>query len=199
MDWHTSGGGLISSLQSLEGLCGRPGWVAFASDTDRIIPHFRAFIEASPYLTIATNGPGGPDCSPRGDSCGFVQVQDEKTLLIPDRVGNNRIETLRNLIHDARVSLHFLVPGRDESLRVRGHAAISNSSDLLELFRVNGKLPRTVIIVSVDQAYLHCGKAIKRARLWKSSERQLTKLPGLNSVTAAVQWRRCRDAFFRRR
>jgi uncharacterized protein len=191
MDRHTGRGGLISSLHALETLCGKPGWVAFASDTDRIIPQYRAFIEASPYVAVATNGPDGPDCSPRGDSFGFVQVPDERTVLIPDRAGNNRIETLRNLIHDPRVALHFLVPGREESLRVKGHAAVSDSAELLDLFRANGKPPRTVIIVSVERAYMHCGKAVKRARLWNSSQRPATGLAGLNSITAAIQRRRC--------
>jgi uncharacterized protein len=195
MDWQTGGGGLISSLHELESLCGRPGWVAFSSDTDRIIPQVRTFIEASPYVTIATIGPDGPDCSPRGDLPGFVQVRDEKTILIPDRVGDNRIASLRNLIHDSRLALHFIVPGSDESLRVKGRAAISNSADLLQLFKANSKPPRTVIIVSVEHAHFHCGKALKRARLWKHSGRRQTKVPGLNSAVAAVQWRRYRDLF----
>jgi uncharacterized protein len=196
MDWHTGAGGLIGNVEALENLCGKPGWIAFSSDTDHIIPQFRTFIEASPYLTIATTGPEGPDCSPRGDAPGFVHVQDEKTILIPDRVGDNRISSLRNVIQDPRVALHFLVPGSDESLRVRGRAAISNSSTLLQLFRANGKPPRTVMIVSVDHARFHCGKALKRARLWNARGRAETKVPGLNSVAAAVQWRRYRELLF---
>src|SRR5579884_1928978 len=125
MDIGRHEGGLISSIEALEELCGPPSWIALASDTDRIIPHYRTFIEASSYVTLATVGPEGPDCSPRGDQPGFVQVRDEKTLLIPDRVGNNRIETLRNLMHDPRIALHFIVPGCDESLRVKGQAAVS--------------------------------------------------------------------------
>jgi PPOX class probable FMN-dependent enzyme len=197
MDFSTSEGGLISTIESLEGLCGKPGWVALASDTDRIIPKYRKFIEASPYVTLATVGEHGPDCSPRGDAPGFVQVRDEKTLLVPDRAGNNRIETLRNLIHDPRIALHFLVPGSNESLRVKGQAAISNSSSLLQSFRANGKPARTVIIVSVERAYFHCGKALKRSGVWTSAEQQ-ADVSGLNSVTASVQWRRFRDLLLRK-
>ncbi len=196
MDFTTSEGGLISTVGALEELCGKPGWVAFASDTDRIIPKYRSFIEASPYVTLATIGDHGPDCSPRGDSPGFVQVRDEKTLLIPDRLGNNRIETLHNLVHDPRIALHFLVPGSNETLRVKGQAAISNSSSLLQSFRANGKLPRTVIIVSVERAYFHCGKALKRAGIWMNKD-QPAKVSGLNSVTASVQWGRWRNLFLR--
>ncbi len=197
MDFKTSEGGLISTVEALEELCGKPGWVALASDTDRIIPKYRIFIEASPYVTLATIGEHGPDCSPRGDSPGFVRVRDERTLLIPDRVGNNRIETLRNLVHDPRIALHFLVPGANETLRVKGQAAISNSSSLLQCFSANGKPPRTVIIVSVERAYFHCGKALKRAGIWMNLNQQ-AKVPGLNLVTASVQWRRCRDVLLGR-
>jgi uncharacterized protein len=198
MDFSARKGGLISTVESLEELCGKPGWVALASDTDRIIPKYRNFIEASPYVTIATVGEHGPDCSPRGDAPGFVQVRDEKTLLIPDRVGNNRIETLHNLIHDPRIALHFLVPGSNETLRVKGKAAISNSSSLVQFFTSNGKPPRTVIIVSVERAYFHCGKALRRAGIWTNA-REHAEVSGLNSVTASVQWRRCRDVLLGKR
>ncbi len=193
MDVSSSEGGLIASLEALERLCGQPSWVALASDTDRIIPKYRAFIEASPYVTIATTGPEGPDCSPRGDAPGFVQVVDDKTLLIPDRIGNNRIETLRNLVHDPRVALHFLVPGCGETLRVKGRAAISNNSTLLQTMIANGKPPRTVIIVSVERAYFHCGKVFKRCRLWENLKQPVApRMPGPNAMMAAVQWRRLR-------
>jgi PPOX class probable FMN-dependent enzyme len=199
MDVSSSEGGLISSLEALESLCGQPGWVALASDTDRIIPKYRAFIEASPYVTIATGGPEGPDCSPRGDAPGFVRVSDEKTLLIPDRVGNNRIETLRNLVRDPRIALHFLVPGCGETLRVKGHAAISNNSILLQTMVANGKLPRTVIIVSVERAYFHCGKALKRSRLWENVKQpSAARMPSPNAMLASVQWGRLRERIMAR-
>ena len=199
MDVSSSEGGLISSLEALENLCGQPSWVALASDTDRIIPKYRCFIEASPYVTIATGGPEGPDCSPRGDAPGFVRVSDEKTLLIPDRVGNNRIETLRNLVRDPRIALHFLVPGCGETLRVKGHAAISNNSILLQTMVANGKLPRTVIIVSVERAYFHCGKALKRSRLWENVKQpSAARMPSPNAMMASVQWDRLRERIMAR-
>jgi PPOX class probable FMN-dependent enzyme len=111
-------------------------------------------------------GEGGTDCSPKGDAAGFIQVLDERTLALPDRPGNNRIDSLRNIVLDPRVSLLFLVPGVGESLRVNGRAQISIDPDLLKRFEVRGKLPRTVIIVHVEAAYFHCSKALVRSSLW---------------------------------
>src|SRR5919201_911317 len=133
---------LITSVEQLERIYGEPYGPSIAKETDRITPHYRAFIEAAPFFALASAGPEGLDCSPRGDAPGFVRVADEKTLLIPDRRGNNRIDTLRNILKDPRVALLFLIPGCGETIRINGRAKISTDPALLEDFVVDGKMPR---------------------------------------------------------
>ena len=123
-------------------------------------------IAASPFAVLATTGPGGLDASPRGDPAGFVQLQDDKTLLLPERRGNNRADSLRNIVADPRVALLFLIPGVGETLRVNGHARISVAPDLLARFVVNGQPPKCVIVVDVQAVYFQCARAIQRSRLW---------------------------------
>jgi PPOX class probable FMN-dependent enzyme len=132
----------------------------------RITPHYRQLIEASPFVALATAGPEGLDCSPRGDGPGFVRVIDEQTLALPDRRGNNRIDSLRNIIRDPRVALLFLIPGSGTTFRVNGRAVISAEPDLLASFAVKGQAPRTVILITVETAYFQCARAIVRSRLW---------------------------------
>ena len=144
----------ITDLAALEALYGAPVEASILKEMDRIIPEYRALIEASPFLALATRGPEGLDCSPRGDGPGFVRVADEKTLLLPDRRGNNRIDSLRNIVHDTQVALLFLIPGIGETLRVDGRAAISTAPALLESFSIDGKAPRTVVVVEVETVFL---------------------------------------------
>jgi PPOX class probable FMN-dependent enzyme len=187
---------LVATLEELERLYEAPGWVAFAGETDRIIPSYRTLIEASPYITIATSGADGAQCSPRGDTPGFVRIHNERTLLIPDRAGNNRIESLRNIVHDPRIAVHFLIPGCGETLRVKGRAGLSADPALTSTFAINGKPARTVIIVAVDRVYFHCAKSILRSKLWDTTQRMERKrLPGANAMMAAVQWQRARRSF----
>jgi PPOX class probable FMN-dependent enzyme len=157
---------LVTNLEALERIYGEPHGPAVAKETDRITPHYRTLIEAAPFFALASAGAGGLDCSPRGDAPGFVRVQDEKTLLIPDRRGNNRIDTLRNILHDSRVALLFLIPGCNETIRVMGRASISADPELAQSFLVEGKAPRTVIVVAVDAVFYQCAKAIVRSKLW---------------------------------
>ena len=133
---------------------------------DHISDGYRKLIEASPFVAIATCGPEGLDCSPKGDPAGFVHVLDDKTLAIPDRPGNNRIDGFRNIVRDPRVALLFLIPGVGETLRINGRAEISIDPDLLARFAINGKLPRSVLLVHVETAFYHCAKAIVRSKLW---------------------------------
>jgi len=154
-------------------------------ETDRITGPYRAFIEAAPFFALASGGPDGFDCSPRGDAPGFVRVADEKTLLIPDRRGNNRIDTLRNIIHDPRVALLFLIPGCGETIRVNGRATISTDPALTQSFVIDGKAPRTVIVVTVDRIYYQCAKAIVRSKLWDASRHVERKsLPSASALRA---------------
>src|SRR3954451_9126077 len=146
----------VTSIAQLENLYGLPAGAAVFKEIDHVNTEYRAFIEAAPFFALASNGPEGVDCSPRGDEPGFVRVADQKTLLIPDRRGNNRIDSLRNIVRDPRVSLLFLVPGVSETIRVIGRAAISTDPALLESFIFAGKVPRSVIVVSIESAYFQC-------------------------------------------
>ena len=177
---------LVTTMDALERLYDQPYGPSLAKEADRITPHYRAFIEAAPFFALASAGPDGFDCSPRGDAPGFVRVHDEKTLLIPDRRGNNRIDTLRNIMHDPRVALLFLIPGCGETIRVNGRAAISADAELARSFTVNNdKVPRTVIIVSVDRVFYQCAKAIVRSKLWDASRHVDRKsLPSAGTILA---------------
>ncbi|MGQ9369553.1 pyridoxamine 5'-phosphate oxidase family protein [Azospirillum sp. ST 5-10] len=156
----------VTDVAGLEALYGRPAGASVAKETDRLTPGYRAFVEASPFCVLATAGPAGLDASPRGDAPGFVRVRDERTLLIPDRRGNNRIDSLRNLIHDPRLALLFLVPGVAETLRVAGRAAISADAGLCAGFAVNGQAPKTVLVVAVESVFFQCARALVRSHLW---------------------------------
>ncbi len=157
---------IIRDEATLQALYGEPSPAAIAKEVDFIHPHYRAMIEASPFMAIASVGPEGLDVTPRGDPPGFVHVLDERTLLIPDRRGNNRLDTLRNLIRDDRVALLFLIPGVGETLRVNGRAAISVAPELIGRFPFRGTLPRSVIVVTAESVYFQCPKAIVRSELW---------------------------------
>src|ERR1700736_2155905 len=176
---------IVTSVDALERLYGTPYGPSLAKETDRITAHYRAFIETAPFFALASGGPDGLDCSPRGDAPGFVRVADEKTLLIPDRRGNNRVDTLRNILHDPRVALLFLIPGCGETIRVNGRAKISTDPALIESFLVDGKAPRTVIVVSVDRIFYQCAKAIVRSKLWDASRHIDRKdLPSAGTILA---------------
>lgn len=161
---------IVDTLEALEALyTPAPAPASIVKVADRITPHYRALIEASPFLALATSGPEGLDCSPRGDQPGFVRVQDERTLILPDRRGNNRTDSLRNVIRDPRVALMFLIPGSGTTFRVNGRAVISADPALLASFAVDGKAPRTCLVVTVVEAYFQCARAIVRAGLWTAA------------------------------
>src|SRR6516164_3292817 len=159
----------ITTMDGLDALYDEPFGPSIVKEIDHVNIHYRAFIEAAPFFALATSGPDGMDCSPRGDAPGFVRVLDENTLLIPDRRGNNRIDSLRNILDDPRVALLFLIPGCGETLRVNGRAAISTDPELMQSFIVEGKAPRSVIVVTVENAYYQCPKAIVRSKLWDTA------------------------------
>jgi PPOX class probable FMN-dependent enzyme len=178
---------LVTSVEQLERIYGEPYGPSLAKEADRITVHYRAFIEAAPFFALASGGPDGFDCSPRGDAPGFVRVHDEKTLLVPDRQGNNRIDTLRNILSEPRVALLFLIPGCGETIRVNGRAAISTDPALAQTFIVNGKAPRAVIVVTVDRVYFQCAKAIVRSKLWDASRHVDRKsLPSAGTILAEL-------------
>lgn len=148
-----------------------PGPLSLRKETTSLTPAYAALIAASPFVVVATVGRGGLDQSPRGDAPGFVTVRDERTLVIPDRRGNNRLDTLLNLVADPRIGLLFLVPGVGEQLRVRGTAVISTDPDELERHAVSGAVPASVIVVTIERVYFQCARAITRSRLWDPETR----------------------------
>lgn len=178
----------ITTLDALEALY-QPAPVAASTVkvTSHITPHYAALIDASPFVALATVGPEGLDCSPRGDLPGFVRIADPKTLMLPDRRGNNRIDSLRNIVRDPRVALLFLIPGSGSTFRVNGRAVLSADPDLLASFAVDGKPPRTVMVVTVEEAYFQCARAIVRSGLWKpESQVAAANLPTPGAMLAAV-------------
>ena len=159
----------ITTLEQLEALYGQPGERALVKEIDHLNEDYQAFVRASPFVVLATAGAEGLDCSPKGDPPGFVQIIDARTLVVPDRPGNNRLDNLRNIIADPRISLLFIIPGVGETLRVNGQASLSTDPALLAGFEIRGKLPRSVIVVKIDRAYFHCSKSIVRSELWSAS------------------------------
>lgn len=161
---------VISTIEQLEALYGLPGETSLVKELDHVIPEYAAFIEASPFVALATSGPEGLDCSPRGDLAGFVRLQDAKTLLMPDRRGNNRADSLKNIIRDPRVGLLFLVPGSGTTLRVNGRAYITTDAALCASFTVEGKPARSVAVIDVETVYFQCARAIVRSELWNPAK-----------------------------
>ena len=177
----------ITTVEQLAALYGQPAETSIVKEVDRLTPEYRAYIEASPFAVLATSGPEGLDCSPRGDFAGFVRVQDDRTLLLPDRRGNNRTDSLRNIIRDPRVALLFLVPGSGTTLRVNGQARLVTDESLLASFAVEGKAPRSVIVIAVDAVYFQCSRAIMRADLWNPAKHaDPATLPTPGQILAAI-------------
>ncbi len=156
----------ITTLDDLAALYGEPALASTAKEADRLTPEYRRLIEASPFVALATAGPDGLDCSPRGDAGPVVRIADDRTLLLPDRRGNNRIDSLKNIITDPRCALLFLIPGSGTTLRVNGRAVLSVDPELLESFAVDGKPPRSVLVFTIDQLFFQCARAVVRADLW---------------------------------
>jgi len=177
----------ITDVETLEKLYGAPSGAAVEKEIDYLHPHYQRLIAASPFFVFATGGPEGMDASPRGDAPGFVVVADEKTLLIPDRRGNNRVDSLRNIIANPRVALLFLIPGIGETLRVNGRAEISTDPALLGRFSVEGKLPRSVLVIRVDTVFFQCARAIFRSKLWDPARyTERSHLPSLGTIVSDI-------------
>lgn len=178
---------IITSVAQLEALYGIPQETSTAKEVDYITPHYRQFIAASPFMILGTAGPEGLDASPRGDKPGFVRIQDERTLLLPDRRGNNRVDSLRNIVRDPRVGLLFLVPGSGTTLRVNGRAQLSIEPALLESFAVEEKPPRSVAVIAVDSVYFQCARAIMRSDLWNAAHHvDPASLPTAGQILAGI-------------
>jgi len=178
---------MLNTLADLEAHYGTPNERSLRKEIDHVNADYRRFIESSPFVVLATGGPEGLDCSPRGDAPGFVRIVDERTLALPDRPGNNRVDSLRNVIASAQVALLFMVPGVGEMLRVNGRARVSTEAALVASFAVDGKPPRSVLVIDVESVYFHCSKAIVRSKLWDASHHvERSRLPSAGEMLRRV-------------
>ncbi|MBN9091639.1 MAG: pyridoxamine 5'-phosphate oxidase family protein [Reyranella sp.] len=178
----------VASEAELEAIYGQPAGPAVIKEIDHISDHYRRFIEASPFVVLATSGLEGLDCTPRGDPPGFVRVVDSRTVMLPDRRGNNRIDSLRNIVRDPRIALLFLIPGEGRTLRINGRAAISVNRALCESFTMEGKVPRSVLVVTAESVYTQCPKALVRSHLWDASRHVAAgTLPSSGTIMKALQ------------
>jgi PPOX class probable FMN-dependent enzyme len=174
---------MLTTIEQLEALYGQPHERALRKEIAYVNEDYRAFIEVAPFAMLATAGPDGLDCSPRGDAPGFVRVVDERTLALPDRIGNNRLDSLRNIIVEPQLALLFIIPGVGESLRVNGRGRITSDAEWLDSFAVEGKLPRTVLLIDVDSVYFHCSKALVRSKLWDPARHvERSQLPSAGEI-----------------
>jgi PPOX class probable FMN-dependent enzyme len=174
-------------LADLEALYDAPVPTSITKEIDHLTDQHRAYVDASPFVIVATSGPGGLDCSPRGDAPGFVRVVDEHTLLMPDRRGNNRLDSLRNLVADPRIGMLFLIPGIGVTLRVNGTAELSTDADLRKSFEIDGKLPALVIVITTTAVYTQCPKALIRSHLWDvTRHRDAAELPSMGEIMEAI-------------
>ncbi len=177
----------INTVSELEAIYGQPGEASTVKVTDRVTAEYRALMDASPFVVLATSGPEGLDCSPRGDARGFVRRQDERTLLLPDRRGNNRVDSLRNIVRDPRVALLFLIPGIGTTLRVNGRAHLTTDADVLASFAVDGHAPRSVIVIAVEVVYFQCARALVRSDLWNPAHHvEASTLPTPGQILATL-------------
>jgi PPOX class probable FMN-dependent enzyme len=177
----------VTTIEQLETIYSQPAEASIVKETETILPEYARYIAASPFMALATSGSGGLDCSPRGDKPGFVRVADERTLMLPDRHGNNRIDSLRNIVADPRVALLFLIPGLGVTLRVNGLGRVSVEPALCQSFVMEGKLPRSVLVVDVQSVYFQCARAVMRAELWDPQRHVDPKsLPSAGQILSAV-------------
>ena len=159
---------IITTIEQLEALYGHPGETSTVKEADWITPQYRALMDASPFVALATAGPEGLDCSPRGDAGQAVRIVDDRTVMMPDRRGNNRCDSLRNIVRDPRVALLFLIPGSGTTLRLYGTAQLSIDPELLTSFAVKGQAPRSVIVIALERVYFQCARAIVRSDMWNA-------------------------------
>lgn len=177
----------VTTLEELETLYGAVAQPAIIKEVDHIHPIYRPFIEASPLAVLATAGPGGLNATARGDPAGFIHIEDEHTLILPDRRGNNRVDSLRNILADPRVALLFFIPGVGETLRVNGTATIIVCPDYVDRFAVSGKPPKTVLRIDVKSVLFQCMRAVMRSEIWKQeSQVDRKSLPSVGTILRAL-------------
>lgn len=157
---------IVKTVAELDAIYGETSEASVIKVSERLTAGYRRLIEASPIVALATCGPEGLDCSPRGDPGAVITIVDDRTLVLPDRRGNNRIDSLRNIVRDGRIALLFLIPGSNTTLRINGTAEISIDPELLESLAMEGKLPRSAIVIHIGEIYFQCARALMRARIW---------------------------------
>lgn len=179
----------LTSVKDLDALYGPVNPNSLAKETTLLTEAYRKWIEKASFLALASVGKVGLDCSPRGDATGqLLHILNPSTLLIPDRRGNNRLDTLRNIIGDPRVSLLFLIPGINETLRINGQAGVTTDPDLIDRFVVDGKKPLSVIVVSIEAVYFQCARALLRSELWKvKSQASRLEVPTAGQMTKSAK------------
>jgi uncharacterized protein len=177
----------ITTIEALVALYGETNPMSLTKEVARLTDPYRRMIAASPFVALASVGPEGLDVTPRGDPRGFVDVLDERTLAMPDRRGNNRLDTLKNIVRDPRVALLFLIPGVSETLRVNGRAVISIAPDVLARYAMDGKLPKSVVLITIDSVYFQCARALVRSKLWDPTlHADRATLPTAGQMTRAA-------------
>lgn len=177
----------VSTEEDLDALYGEAMPMALTKELDHISDHYRAFIEKAPFMVLATAGPEGSDASPRGDPAPVVRVLDARTVALPDRRGNRRIDSLRNIVRDGRVALLFLIPGIGETLRINGRAELTTDPELCASFEIEGKPPQSVVIIRVESCYYQCPKALVRSKLWDpASHVDRSELPSNGEMIKAL-------------
>ena len=177
----------IETIADLEALYGSANAASTVKVADHVTALYRPFVEASPFVALATSGPEGLDCSPRGDRPGFVRIEAPNRLVMPDRRGNNRCDSLRNIVRDPRAAFLFLIPGSGTCLRVNGRARLSIDEDLLASFAVEGKPPRCAIVLETQAVYFQCARAIVRSHLWDAAHHVAPdSLPTPGEILAAM-------------
>lgn len=176
----------IDTTEALEALYGQPGEASLVKVTDRLIPSYCAWIARARFVVISTVGPEGVDGSPRGDAGPVAEIEGDRTLLLPDWRGNNRLDTLRNIVRDPRVALMFMVPGANNVIRVNGTAIVTADPEATRRFEQRGKHPRSVVVVTVSEVYSQCARALMRAELWTAGD-QAAGLPTVGDMLAEAK------------
>ena len=179
---------VVTSVEQLNALYGEPGEASIVKVTDHLLPEYRRMIEASPFLTLATVGPEGLDCSPRGDAGAVIHIEDARTLMLPDWRGNNRVDSLANIVRDPRVALLFLIPGSNTTMRINGRAVLRIDEELTQRFTMDGRHPRSVVVITIEEVYSQCARAVLRADLWNPEKfADSTCLPTVGQMLASAK------------
>lgn len=179
---------IVTSVEQLNTLYGEPGEASLVKVTDHLLPEYRAMIAASPFMTLATVGPEGLDCSPRGDAGAVIHIEDDRTLMLPDWRGNNRIDSLSNIVRDPRVALLFLIPGSNTTMRLNGRAVVRIDAATTQRFVMDGRHPRSVVVIAIEEVYSQCARAVLRADLWNPEKfRDTASLPTVGQMLASAK------------